>query len=35
MAPQDWIAAGAFDRIRDAVEKVVALTQPAKDLARP
>jgi 2-dehydro-3-deoxyphosphogluconate aldolase/(4S)-4-hydroxy-2-oxoglutarate aldolase len=35
MAPQAWIAAGAFDRIRDAVEKVVALTQPAKDPAHP
>jgi 2-dehydro-3-deoxyphosphogluconate aldolase/(4S)-4-hydroxy-2-oxoglutarate aldolase len=35
MAPQAWIAAGAFDRIRDAVEKVVSLTQPAKDPAHP
>ena len=34
MAPQDWIAAGAFDRIRQAVEDVVALTRHAKDPAR-
>lgn len=34
MAPQDWIAAGAFDRIRAAVREAVALAAPAKDSVR-
>ena len=29
MAPQDWIAAGAFDRIEQAVRDAVALTRPS------
>jgi 2-dehydro-3-deoxyphosphogluconate aldolase/(4S)-4-hydroxy-2-oxoglutarate aldolase len=35
MAPQEWIAAGAFDRIRQAVRDVVALTRQPKDPVRP
>src|SRR5690606_4254630 len=34
MAPQDWIAAGAFDRIRAAVREAMALAAPAKESAR-
>jgi 2-dehydro-3-deoxyphosphogluconate aldolase/(4S)-4-hydroxy-2-oxoglutarate aldolase len=35
MAPQEWIAAGAFGRIRQAVRDVVALTRQPKDPVRP
>ncbi len=34
MAPQDWIAAGAFDRIRQAAQDAVALTRSEKDAVR-
>jgi 2-dehydro-3-deoxyphosphogluconate aldolase/(4S)-4-hydroxy-2-oxoglutarate aldolase len=35
MAPQEWIAAGAFDRVREAVTGAVALTRPTTEPTRP